>query len=616
MNPGTTDEARDSRAIWRSRIWRRHAAVVAALVSVAVLAFGATEMLASYREVQEQVGRAQTARAREVARALKGALASVERHVSAVTMLPWGVGGWLTLDTRREEYARLLRLAPAVESVAFQAADGREVLMVSRREADRRGPGDAEVPVAAGGPVPAVSCVYSKVEYIADYEPQLNLDVSYPEADALGRTRVKIALRALARELMPALSLDGVEVFAVDDAGVVVLHRDSQLMLERRAVPGLGSTDVRSTDSGGRAAVTPGLRGADVLRSIEPLDERHLRVVVEEPLSQAMLPVWETLKRTALFTVAGVALSAFGALYLSSALTLPIRRLHRAVQSVGAGSLATRVDVTTKDELQALAERFNVMADSIQESHVTLESRVAEKTRDLELANRHKSEFLANMSHELRTPLNAIIGFSEVLAEQMFGKLNAKQMEYATDIHGSGQHLLSLINDILDLSKIEAGRLDLESSEFDVRAAIANASTLVRERVQRQGLTLKVDVGPDVTTWRADARRFKQVLVNLLSNAVKFTPMGGQVTVCASIHDDRLRVGVSDTGVGIAESDMPLLFEPFRQVGPSDRGKAEGTGLGLSLVRSLIELHRGTLTVHSQVGEGSTFTFELPRGEA
>jgi len=615
MKPGTTDEARDNGAIWRSRIWRRHAAVVAALVSVAVLAFGATEMLASYREVQEQVGRAQTARAQEVARALKGALASVERHVSAVTMLPWSVGGWLTLDTRREEYARLLRLAPAVESVAFQTADGREALMVSRREADRRGPGDAQAPVSVGGPVPAVSCVYSKIEYVADYEPQLSLDVSYPEANALGRTRVKIALRALARELMPALSLDGVEVFAVDDKGVVVLHRDSQLMLERRAVPGLQSTDVRTADSG-RAAVTPGLGGADVLRSIEPLDELHLRVVVEEPLSQAMLPVWETLKRTALFTVAGVGLSAFGALYLASALTLPIRRLHGAVQSVGAGNLATRVDVTTNDELQALAERFNVMADSIQESHLTLESRVAEKTRDLELANRHKSEFLANMSHELRTPLNAIIGFSEVLAEQMFGKLNAKQMEYATDIHGSGQHLLSLINDILDLSKIEAGRLDLEASEFDVGAAIANATTLVRERVQRQGLTLKVEVGPDVTTWRADARRFKQILVNLLSNAVKFTPMGGQVTVRAAMHDDRLRVSVSDTGVGIAESDMPLLFEPFRQVGASDRGKAEGTGLGLSLVRSLIELHRGTLAVDSKVGEGSTFTFELPKDAA
>ncbi len=216
------------------------------------------------------------------------------------------------------------------------------------------------------------------------------------------------------------------------------------------------------------------------------------------------------------------------------------------------------------------------------------------------------------MSHELRTPLNAIIGFSEVLADEMFGSLNAKQMEYARDIHGSGHHLLSLINDILDLSKIEAGKLDLELAEFDVGGAIANAATLVRERRLRNRLTLNIDLAPEVGTWLADPRRFKQILVNLLSNAVKFTPAGGVITLDARVVEGGLRVAVSDTGIGIAADDLARVFEPFRQVGDDSGRKAEGTGLGLSLVRLLVELHGGAVGVASRLGAGSTFQFTLP----
>jgi signal transduction histidine kinase len=220
------------------------------------------------------------------------------------------------------------------------------------------------------------------------------------------------------------------------------------------------------------------------------------------------------------------------------------------------------------------------------------------------------------MSHELRTPLNAIIGFSEALTEEMFGALNDKQMEYARDIHGSGQHLLSLINDILDLSKIEAGRLEPESSEFSVASAVTNATILVRERCQRQGVTLVTAVDDDVGDWYADERRFKQILVNLLSNAVKFTPGGGMIMVKARVVDDRLEVTVSDTGIGIAESDAAMIFEPFVQVGKDGTSKGEGTGLGLSLVRRLVQLHGGDVHVESRLGEGARFTFWLPRGKA
>ena len=234
------------------------------------------------------------------------------------------------------------------------------------------------------------------------------------------------------------------------------------------------------------------------------------------------------------------------------------------------------------------------------------------KSQELEAASHHKSEFLANMSHELRTPLNAIIGFSEVLAERMFGEVNEKQAEYLQDILSSGRHLLSLINDILDLSKVEAGRLELELGRFHLPTALDNALTLVRERATRHGITLTQTVDERVGDIVADERKVKQILLNLLSNAVKFTPEGGRVGLTATAADGVVTIAVSDTGIGIAPEDQAAIFEEFRQVGREDARKQEGTGLGLTLAKKFVELHGGRIWVQSQVGQGSTFSFTLP----
>ena len=237
---------------------------------------------------------------------------------------------------------------------------------------------------------------------------------------------------------------------------------------------------------------------------------------------------------------------------------------------------------------------------------------IQEKSAQLEVANKHKSEFLANMSHELRTPLNAIIGFSEVLMERMFGEVNEKQLDYLKDIHESGRHLLSLINDILDLSKIEAGRMDLEVSSFHLPSALSNAMTLVRERAQRHGIALGLEVDQRLGEIAADERKVKQILLNLLSNAVKFTPDGGRVDVAARLDTTKVEIAVRDTGVGIAPEDQQAVFEEFKQVGRDYTRKAEGTGLGLALTKRFVELHGGEIRLESVPGKGSTFTFTLP----
>jgi signal transduction histidine kinase len=243
---------------------------------------------------------------------------------------------------------------------------------------------------------------------------------------------------------------------------------------------------------------------------------------------------------------------------------------------------------------------------------VRLFREIQEKSAQLEVANKHKSEFLANMSHELRTPLNAIIGFSEVLSERMFGEINAKQADYLKDIHESGKHLLSLINDILDLSKIEAGRMDLEISSFDLPSALSNAMTLIRERAQRHNIELSLKVDKRLGAFEADERKFKQIVLNLLSNAVKFTPDGGKIDVSAKLDTDHVEIAVKDTGIGIAPEDQAAVFEEFKQVGRDQMRKAEGTGLGLALTRRFVELHGGAIRLESTPGKGSTFTVSLP----
>ena len=232
--------------------------------------------------------------------------------------------------------------------------------------------------------------------------------------------------------------------------------------------------------------------------------------------------------------------------------------------------------------------------------------------RELAAASRHKSEFLANMSHELRTPLNAIIGFSDVLEQRLFGELNERQADYTHDIASSGRHLLDLVNEILDLSKVEAGRMELEPSEFALAETIRGAVGFVRERAAAHRIELATGLPADLGTIVADERKVRQVLLNLLSNAVKFTPDGGTIGVRARRGNGEVEVSVRDTGIGIAPEDQAKVFDEFQQVGRSSDRSREGTGLGLTLAKRFIELHGGRIWIESEVGKGTTFTFAIP----
>ena len=306
-----------------------------------------------------------------------------------------------------------------------------------------------------------------------------------------------------------------------------------------------------------------------------------------------------------------------------------VERTNLSVAALGA-SLMLFVLFSIAAMLANLRERERIIADKTQaeaQSAALTEQLRDEKSRLLALvgelnrakrsaddANRAKSEFLASMSHELRTPLNAILGFSEVIKEELFGPVGlAKYVDYAQDVHNSGQHLLDLINDILDLSKIDAGKVELREENIVVAALIADSASLVRERAQKSGVGLEILPGADLPLLIADKRLLKQILLNLLSNAIKFTPAGGRVTVkAAQDANGGLRITVADNGIGMNPEDIATAMSPYGQIDSRVSRKHQGTGLGLPISHSLARMHGGELEVQSKPGQGTRITLVLP----
>jgi two-component system, NtrC family, sensor kinase len=416
-------------------------------------------------------------------------------------------------------------------------------------------------------------------------------------------------------------------VYAVGAQGVPIAHPNASAFTRHSlALPQV--TEALASSSTG-STVGRNFRGEKVLSTWATVEPVGWKVFVEQPESAAFAPVrgkiWRTALLLAAFLAAGIGLSVL----LARHLVRPIKQMRTAAARIGAGAYDERIELDRRDELGGLADELNGMAASLHELVRGLEQRVEDRTQELqqalaelsqkgsqlEVASRHKSEFLANMSHELRTPLNAIIGFSQVLRQRLFGEINAKQEEYLDDILASGNHLLDLINDVLDLSKVEAGQVELDIATFSLREALERGVVMVRERATKNGVSVSLELAPDIDLVDGDERRVRQIVFNLLSNAVKFTPRDGSVVVASAREDGEVLVSVTDTGPGIAVDDQERIFDEFQQ---TDAGvqQREGTGLGLALSKRLVELHRGRIWVESRSGHGSRFVFTLPIDKA
>jgi two-component system, NtrC family, sensor kinase len=605
------------------RLFWKYTVFFALLVTGALLASGIIEIYFSYQESKTALVALQREKALAAASQIEGFITEIERQLGWVTRSQRVLMGATPMQ-RRSDFVRLLGQVPAITEVSYLDGAGREQVQLSRLKMDVIG-SQADL---SGDPrfvgAKAHHLYRGPVTFRKESEPYMTIAVA-ADVKGGGVTAADVNLKFIWDVVSKIKIGKAGQAFVVDGGGALIAHPDISLVLQKTdlsrldQVKGALAEAPRPDGAAREVTIARNFRGQQMLTAHATIPALGWTVFVEQPLEEAFEPLRASVKRTVLLLMLGICLSVVASLMLARTMVRPIRVLQAGAAKIGAGHLGDRIDVRTGDELEGLASQFNSMASALQESYAGLERKVEERTREieekgrqLEVANQHKSEFLANMSHELRTPLNAIIGFSEVLLQRMFGELNAKQEEYLQDVLASGRHLLSLINDILDLSKVEAGRMELELARVDLPQTLQDTQTLIRERAARHGITLSLEVDDRLGSFVADERKIKQVMLNLLSNAVKFTPEGGRVDVRAVPTDGGVEISVTDTGIGIAPEDQEAIFEEFRQVSGEYAHKREGTGLGLTLARKFVELHGGRLWVKSQLGQGSTFTFSIP----
>ena len=310
-----------------------------------------------------------------------------------------------------------------------------------------------------------------------------------------------------------------------------------------------------------------------------------------------------------------ISLASLTAIFVNFRVIMPLRSIVKTMSAVGGGDLKGAIPfIGRQDEIGEFARALCLFRDNMLEKQYLEEElrhvQVAKETA--EASNRVKSKFLANMSHELRTPLNAVLGFSDLMKGQVFGPLSAQYREYASLIHESGDHLLNLVSDLLDIAKIEAGKFVLSFQPVELLEAMDYCARLVRRRAQEKGVTLCVEAPPLPVMFFADPRGLRQILINLMSNAIKFTREGGRVVVAATVVGEQLKIVISDSGIGMSESLLSRVGQPFEQASNVPTYAREGTGLGLSLVRAIVAQHGGTLEIQSRENVGTTVTVSLP----
>jgi signal transduction histidine kinase len=612
----------------RRLVWR-YVAVVATLVTAAIVSVGISESWFSYEDSKRAVTEAEADKASSAAISIRQFIEELDADLDELASVSQDAAA---APDRERTFRNMFVRQRAISELAYLDPAGMECVHAYSNEV---GAIDS-VTCQAGGATP--------VEFIrARADGRYFGSVGFNQRD--GRPHMRIAVREAApgagvivADVDLGSVVDAIRraqigaagyAYATDANGELIAHTTNLgLVLADTNLAALPQvTAAVASSAPAQGVVTDGRdpQGTQVLSAFERVDPPGWRVFVEEPLSEAFAPIESAIWRTAGLLVVFLLVAIGTSVLLARNLAHPIETIQGAAARIGSGSLDQRIEVSSHDELGALADEFNRMATRLEASYAGLEQQVEERTRELagalaklddqtralEAASHHKSEFLANMSHELRTPLNAISGFAQVLRKGLFGDINGKQAEYLDDILSSSRHLLSLIDDVLDLSKVEAGQIELDVAPFSLPATLERGAVTVRDRADRGGVRISVSSAPGVGVVVGDERRIRQVVFNLLSNAVKFTPSGGVVAVAAERVDGVVRVSVTDDGPGIPAEDQQRIFEEFQQA-DAGRQQREGTGLGLALSKRLVELHQGRIWVESEVGEGSTFVFTLP----
>jgi len=441
---------------------------------------------------------------------------------------------------------------------------------------------------------------------------------------AIGILQVQVNLKYV-WDLVSKLKV-GTEGYAyvVVPNGDLIAHPEIGLVLQRRNAAHLDQVRLAfqsRTDAASQTwTVAKNLHAQRVFSSWSPIPVLGGVVFVEQPVEEVYGPLYASLFRTSGLLLVGLGMALVASLFVARRVVRPLETLRTGVERISGGDMNSRLDLKTGDEIEVLAEEFNRMTENLRDAYSGLEKKVEDRTHELALANerlkeldRMKSDFVSNVSHELRTPLTAIKGAVDLILREVAGPLTEKQIHYLTRVRSNTQHLAGLINDLLDLSKIESGKSEVKSSRVSLAGLVHEVVETLRPVAAEKEITLEATISaPSILVW-ADRDKINQVLMNLVDNAIKFMPAQGRVTLSASRNGNgSVQVSVSDTGPGIPPDEKEKIFDKFHQIAQAGDAKPKGTGLGLAICKAVVDLHGGTIWVEPEPSGGSIFYFTLP----
>jgi signal transduction histidine kinase len=410
--------------------------------------------------------------------------------------------------------------------------------------------------------------------------------------------------------------------YAVSRSGDLIAHPDISLVLQQRNMAQLNQVkeafQAIPAISKPKAMVTHNLQGISVISSYTLIPSLDWAVFIERPVEEAYEPLYASVFRTSGLLLIGLGVALLATLLVSRRVVGPLETLRHGVERIRKGDLTARLDLKTGDEIEILADEFNEMAAHLTEAYTGLERKVAERTQALTIANerlegasKQKSEFLANVNHELRTPVSAIIGYGRLVLRATEGQIAPLQRDNLYDLLNNADRLLNLIDSLLDVAKIEAGKMEIRVESIRVDEIIQGAISTIETTLKNGDVRLTREIASGIPAVNNDREKLRQIILNLLDNAVKFTERG-EIKIIASQQDGSLKLVVSDTGIGIEKEELNQIFEEFHRGDSSSTQKYRGTGLGLAIVKKFVNLLGGEIAVESDVGKGSTFTIMLP----
>jgi len=593
------------------------------LIGGGLITSGALEIYFRYHETRERFALLQQEITAGAAFKIERFIQEIERTLRATTKSREIAHRGLSPEYRFEMEKLLIVARAVTEAVAFDR-DGVERVRVSRFRAlgPREGAG-AEASPAFAQAVKGRSHL-GPVYFVRDSEPYMTIAVPIERfaGDVIGVLKAEVNLKYVWEVVSEIKVGSAGYAYAVSRNGDLIAHPDISLVLQRRNLAHLDQV---------RAAFQPALRvakpraevagsvpGTQVFTSHTLIPNLDWAVLIEQPVGEIYGPLYASMLRTSALLLVGLGVALFAGFFVARRVVRPLGALREGVERIGWGDLSYRLQLETGDEIEVLAEEFNRMTAALQEAYAGLEQKVAERTQALLVANeklddasRHKSRFLASVSHELRTPLNAIIGFTRVVLRKTEGQIAGLQRENLHKVLISAEHLLTLINGLLDLSRIEAGRMDIVPKAFKLDEVLDVAVSTVEPMLKSGRVQLVREIAPGLPPLDTDREKLQQILLNLLANAAKFTE-DGEIKVSAWQEEGSLKLVVADTGIGMEREALGYIFDEFRRVESAGAQQYPGTGLGLAITRQLVRLLGGKIAADSEVGKGSTFMVLIP----